>query len=148
MEMRLWALRTVAGLALLAGAAACSDGGASTVPPASGAPPAAVPEAAELVDENIEFGQDAAAPDAPEDAAHLFYAMTCVDDVLTITTTKETVYAELPCDRALPPEIAGRFAYVPVRLRVVTAAPAKLYIESETAGSAEFTVGRVWIEER
>lgn len=146
MEMRLWALRTVAGLALLAGAAACSGGregdGAST------APPAAVPEAAELVDENIEFGQDAAAPDAPEDAAHLFYAMTCVADVLTITTTKETVYAELPCDRALPPEIAGRFAYVPVRLRVVTAAPAKLYIESETAGSAEFTVGRVWIEER
>jgi len=58
------------------------------------------------------------------------------------------LYAELPCDRALPQKVVGRFAHVPVRVRVVTAAPAKIYIESKTAGSAEFTVGRVWIERR
>jgi len=146
------ALRLAAGLALAAGAGACSGGG-DDGPPAEDAaavPTAltAAPRGAVLVDENIDFGQDAVAPDAPADSAHLFYAMTCVDGVLTIITTKETVYAELPCDRALPPEVVGRFSYVPVRVRVVTAAPAKLYIESKTAGSAEFTVGRVWIERR
>lgn len=141
-----------AGLALAASAGACSGGG-DDGPPAEDAAavstaPTAVPRGAELIDENIELGQDAAAPDAPADSAHLFYAMTCVDDVVTITTTKETVYAELPCDRSLPPEIVGRFAYVPVRIRIVTKEPAKLYLESDTAGSVEFTVGRVWIEVR
>jgi hypothetical protein len=152
MEMRLVVLRLAAGLALAAGAGACSGGG-DDGPPAEDAAavpaaPTAVPRGAELVEENIEFGQDAAAPGAPADSAHLFYAMTCVDDVLAITTTKETVYAELPCARALPQEVIGRFAYVPVRMRIVTAEPAKLYIESKTAGSVEFTVGRVWIERR
>ncbi len=152
MKMRLVAVWLAAGLALAASAGACSGGG-DDGPPAEDAAavstaPTAVPRGAELIEENIELGQDAAAPDAPADSAHLFYAMTCVDDVVTITTTKETVYAELPCDRSLPPEIVGRFAYVPVRIRIVTKEPAKLYLESSTAGSVEFTVGRVWIEVR
>jgi hypothetical protein len=148
MRLHLVALWLTAGLTLVAGAAACSGGGDDPAGDASPTAPGVPQRGAVLVDENIEFGQDEAAPDAPANSAHLFYAMTCADDVVAITTTKETVYAELPCDRALPQEVVGRFAYVPVRVRIVTAAPAKLYIESKVAGSVEFTVGRVWIERR
>ena len=35
-------------------------------------------------------------------------------DILRIATTRETVYAELPCDRALPADVANRFGGTPV----------------------------------
>jgi hypothetical protein len=126
-------------------AAACSDDGS----PNAGAgadPPAAVPDGARIVSEPTAVGALAVTPGA--DDPHLYFGTRCADGLLAVTTTRETVYAELPCDRALPPEAAARFLGQPVLIRIVPSEPAKLYIESTAAGSAEFTVGRVWIETR
>ena len=77
----------------------------------------------------------------------LFFASNCVDGLLSVTTTLEVVYAELPCDRALPEDVKGRFMGKAIALRIVPGQPAKLYIDSKEAGSVEFTVGRIWVEE-
>ena len=132
------------GAAAVAAAAlfsACSgggdDGGATSPAPSS------VPQSAHLVAGPEEIG----APDGPpgNGADHLFFSTSCEDDVLAVVTDQEVVYAELPCDRAVPQEVAERFLGLPVRVRVVPSNPAKLYVESDVAGSLEFTVGRVWI---
>jgi hypothetical protein len=68
---------------------------------------------------------------------------------MTIVTSQETVYALIPCDRSLPADVAGRFAGVPVRIRVTPERPPhKLYLESASQGTAEFTVDGVWIAPR
>ena len=106
-----------------------------------------MPGTARIVGEERALGSAASTPEG-SDEPHLYFAMSCADDVLTIATSRETVYAELPCDRALPGEAAARFQGLPVLIRIVPSEPGKLYLDSATAGSAEFTVGRVWLEER
>ena len=79
----------------------------------------------------------------------LYESLTCSADIMTIVTSKETVYALIPCDRALPPDVAARFAGVPVLIRVTPDSPPhKLYLESAAQGTAEFTVDGVWIVSR
>lgn len=77
-----------------------------------------------------------------------FFAQACQNGLLTIVTTATTVYAELPCDRALPDSAVHRFLAQSVRIRVSPATSSKLYLESAVAGTVEFTVGGVWIVER
>ncbi len=127
----------VAAAVLFSACSGGDDGGGST--PA----PAVVPQSAHVVAGPEEIG----APDGPPNngADHLFFSTSCEDDVLAVVTNQEVVYAELPCDRAVPQEVAERFLGRPVRVRVVPSDPAKLYVESDAAGSLEFTVGRVWI---
>ena len=73
-------------------------------------------------------------------------SMECRGDVLEVGTTRRVIYAELPCDRALSDEQSKTFLSQPVHVRVVPVSPAKLYIDSTKAGSAEFTVGRIWVQ--
>jgi hypothetical protein len=130
-------------------AAACSGGGSSSSKPgqtpsgdASKPRPTAVPQAASLISADVTFGS----PDANSNPAdsELFFATSCQNDVLAVVTNRRAVYAELPCDRALPASQSERFLGKPVRVRVVVASVPKIFLESTAAGSVEFTVGRVW----
>ena len=148
--LRTTARSLVIGAALVAtvALAACSGGGRRNAADEPGGRPAAIPPAAAAVTSDTELGHEAPPPDTDPGDIHLLFAMSCATDILRIATTRETVYAELPCDRALPADVANRFGGTPVRLRFAGSTPAKLYIDSKTAGSVEFTVGRVRIESR
>jgi hypothetical protein len=136
-------------------AAGCSDDGddAGDVPR-----PTAVPTAASLIDGETSFGTADPLATAPPDE-RLFYDMTCVDGLVQLTTTNETVFAELPCDRFVDESVIGPFRAT--RIRVTICVPdsdcararqnedvGKLLIESPTGGSVEFTTGHIWIEKR
>jgi hypothetical protein len=101
--------------------------------------PAAVPTAAEQARAQLEVGADSGGD------AETLSSMSCADDLLTIKTSQHVIYAELPCDRALPDANVKPFVGQPVHLRAVPSNPAKLYLDSSAAGSVEFTVGRVWV---
>ena len=136
-------LLALAALLCAAALAGCSgDDGADVARPAS------VPGSADLVKESVEFGAPSAAAGAPREEQVLFTTTSCADDVLVVETTKQTVYAELPCDRAVPQSAAERFAGQPVRIRVVPGAQNKLYVESSAGGTLEFTPGHVWVDEK
>ncbi|MEX2247097.1 MAG: hypothetical protein WEC75_10460 [Dehalococcoidia bacterium] len=158
--MRMHLLRgSLVVLALSALVAACDDdggggGGGGTPGPGvtvaaveivDGNRPAVVPDVAEILRSNEEFGDPAATSD---DDAHRLFSITCADATMTIATTKEIIYAELPCDRALPPPVVDRFAGDSVRVRVQIGEQIKLFFESSDGGSVEFTTGRIWIDEQ
>jgi hypothetical protein len=104
--------------------------------------PSGVPASAEQLRAGAEFG-DPASTDA---SALKLFSLDCTADVITIATTGPVFYAELPCDRSLPAMNVQPFLGKPVRVRAVIANPSKLYMESNTAGTVEFTVGRVWMQ--
>jgi hypothetical protein len=107
-----------------------------------GARPAGVPEHARLVEENVTVGDPGSREGGETD--HLFFSSTCTEDVVNVVSTDGTFYAELPCDRAVPQETAGRFLGKSVQIRAVIGAPSKLFVDSAAAGTIEFTVGRIW----
>jgi hypothetical protein len=82
--------------------------------------------------------------DSPEESR--LFAVECVNNLLAIVTSRVRVYAELPCDRALPPDKVQDFLGDPVivRIRIFGREDNKLFFQSQTAGSVEFTTGRVW----
>jgi len=145
-------------LALLAAACSGGDGKAKSptvavpvVTTAAGTPgaaitadtsarPAGVPGAATQVLASTQYG------DAAANGNETLTSMDCADGVLTVVTSARTVYAELPCDRMLKPDNVRAFATHPVKVRVVPQAMSKVYLESQSAGSAEFTVGRIWVQ--
>ena len=137
-------------VAVTIASAACSGGGVSVPagpgtrpgPRTEGSRPASVPPAARFVADDTAFGAEGRTDDG-----RLFFSTCCTDCILTIVTTKETIYAELPCDRALPQAAAARFLGQPVRARVAVSEPAKLFMQSTSAGSVEFTIGRAWVAE-
>ena len=135
-------------------AAACSGGGGD----ADVVRPTAVPTQADLVDGEFSFGTaDADAVDPPDE--RLLSELGCAGSLLSLVTTRESVYAELPCDRFVDASVVARFQGT--RVRVTICVPdsdcararqsedeGKLLIESPTGGSIEFTTGHIWIEER
>lgn len=146
---RRWAVVVVAA-ALGWGAAGCAGGRSPQATPGSAATPgvtvaaagrpAGVPDTATQVREGLSVGDPAGGP-----APLRFFAMTCDAGVMTVATDGLILYAELPCDRALPAEAVQTFLGKPVRIRVVFGQTgAKLYLESSEAGTAEFTVGSIW----
>jgi hypothetical protein len=141
-------------LAMLVAGAACSggNGGRDVVRPGS------VPTQAGLVDGEFSFGTaDADAVDPPDE--RLLSGLGCAENLLSLVTTREAVYAELPCDRFVDASVVARFQGT--RVRVTVCVPdsdcararqsedeGKLLVESPTGGSIEFTTGHIWIEER
>lgn len=103
--------------------------------------PAGVPESAEQVrSETVLRETDI------DGRVRRFFAHDCIAGVLTITTTIESVYAELSCDRALPEEIVRAFQGEPVAVMLRPDGDGKLLLTSEEAGSAEYTTGRMWLQ--
>jgi hypothetical protein len=95
------------------------------------------------------FGEPAV-PDAAADNAHLLFHLGCKAGVMAIVTTREQLFAEIPCDRAVSQQVVERFLGKPVQIRVAPAAPnreVKIYVESATAGSIEFTATNAWVIE-
>jgi hypothetical protein len=136
-----------AALLFVAVLAACDGGDDGDSAPSAGTPPAGVPTAAVPAGEQ-EFGDIEPTP-ADAEEVRLYESLSCSADIMTIVTSQETVYALIPCDRSLPADVAGRFAGVPVRIRVTPERPPhKLYLESASQGTAEFTVDGVWIAPR
>ena len=78
----------------------------------------------------------------------LFFSSSCADGVLAIVTNHHAIYAELPCDRALPHSAQEQFLGKPLELRAVVGNPAKLFMNSAAGGSVEFTVARMWVVSR
>jgi hypothetical protein len=149
-------------MALTLPVAACS-GGSKSGPTAigaiatqtSGAPhatatadsrprPAGVPAAAQEERADRDIGAASVPAGADPNTVPMFKSTSCKDDVLTVETTTVNVYADLPCDRALPADRAQPFAGKPVHIRMVVADPSKLFFDSASTGSVEFTVGRIW----
>jgi hypothetical protein len=124
------------GALVLLFAAACGGGDDQAV-----APPGAVPAGASEVRADLDlWEQDAVG------LARVFSSQACDDDVLVIATTLETVYAELPCDRALPADVEARFLDTEVSIRL-RPGEGKLFVFSAEGGSAEYTVGRMWLDD-
>jgi hypothetical protein len=111
--------------------------------------PSAVPPGAQLVTRDVQFGQVPATPGATPEAPRLFYALSCRDHLLTVATTRETIYAELPCDQyQLSDDVVRPYLGKPVSVRVSTGPPALLIIEVLSPGPAQFVTDRVWIQSR
>ena len=152
LALRLVLLMTIGVVTL--GACSDDDGPASpAVGPTSpsrqneGARPASLPADAMFVDSDLSVGQTSSGGLLREQQ-HLLFTLGCSADLLSLITTHETVYAELPCERSLPPNLLAPFTQQPVQIRVVIGAPSKLFFENSVQGSVEFTVGQVWIEQR
>ncbi|HYM14306.1 MAG TPA: hypothetical protein VEZ14_01965 [Dehalococcoidia bacterium] len=151
---RVAAIAVLLAAAAAAGAAACSSSGSPAKAPAAAvttiAPtadarprPPGVPAGAVAVTGDITLGDPTGGAPATR---QLFFSQSCSDNVLSIVTDRVVIYAELACERALPQSSVRPFLGEAVRLRVAYGPPAKLYIDSRTAGSVEFTVGRLWLK--
>jgi hypothetical protein len=106
--------------------------------------PSVVPASADLVESETVIGTEAAGP-----GERRLSNFTCADGVVTVATTVETIYAELPCDRFVTPEQAAqvRDVAVLITIRPVPDGLSKLIIRSETRASIEFTIGHAWVVE-
>ncbi len=75
--------------------------------------------------------------------AHTLYGVRCADGVATVITTKETLYAELPCP-ALPDD--HPLLSLPVLLTVRREDDGwHVNVETHDAGTLTFVTGRVWL---
>jgi len=145
------ALAVVCGVLML-GFTACDDNQPSV--DFAGPPPDSVPEGARPI-ATIEFGDPTASDDNAGDG---LVAMRCNEDVLVLATPQREVHAELPCERMPSEEIIEAYLEGPAKITLVPAdstggcvsseACGKLFVQSESVGRLEFTVGRAWIVER
>jgi hypothetical protein len=78
----------------------------------------------------------------------IFFTLSCDSGTLTITTTLRTVRASLPCDRLPPPDVIARFQEEPTEVEVRPGPPGKILLRAEAAGSLEFTVEDVRVEDQ
>jgi hypothetical protein len=86
-------------------------------------------------------------PASENGESQVLSSIACEGDELTIVTTSRTVRAVLACDRFPPADVIERFTEEPteVEVRPVTG---KILLRATAAGSLEFTVENVRIEER
>jgi hypothetical protein len=105
------------------------------------AQPTNVPASAELIERETVVG-------ASTDGGRLA-ELTCADGIVSIITSNRAIYAELPCDRFVTPEIVERFVDAAVDVTVRPGEPeGKLIIRSRDGASIEFTTGHAWIDDR
>ncbi len=129
---------------LLLGACAQSKEEATQVSRAAGVPASAQPVTGDLELGHIEH---ALGPSPDVSQARTLEGLSCSDDLLIARTDVETLYAQMPCDRFLPADAVDRLTGKPAAIRLDASGGLRLFIES-TAGTAEFTVLGVWVEER
>jgi hypothetical protein len=78
----------------------------------------------------------------------VFFTLSCESATLTITTTLRTIRASLPCDRLPPTQVIERFHEEPTEIEVLPGSPGKIFLRADAAGSLEFTVEDVSVDER
>lgn len=126
------------------------DGGAVTPEPTRVAPPqrpADVPLSAGFVDGDLALG-DATPPKGTAVAGqHLFYALICDDDLLTVTTTHETVYATVNCVRYwIPDDVVRPFLGEPTRITIDQGDVVIVSFMTIAGGTMRFEAEGVWLE--
>jgi hypothetical protein len=83
---------------------------------------------------------------APNEPPRIFYSLSCNGNLLTVSTTREIVYARLPCNRYwLPDEVVRPFLAQLVTIRVTDSEPSALSFTAPGAGVARFEAAAVWI---
>lgn len=103
--------------------------------------PSAVPAAAALISGDLLL-PGAATNEPPR----IFYSLSCSGDLLTVSTTREVVYARLPCNRYwLPDEVVRPFLAQAATIRVMPGEPYELSFSAAGAGVARFFPTDVWI---
>ena len=84
---------------------------------------------------------------APADQQRLFFRLECTGDLLILATTRETVYASLPCaDYNVSFDAWEPLLAQPVRVRIEPGRPYRLSVEA-AAATALFKPDGVWIRE-
>ena len=106
--------------------------------------PASVPAEARAVVGALTTG-DATPDDRPFDQQDVLYAIQCADDVIVVSTTRETVYAAAPCAQALPDEVFRPYLAHPIVVRVLDTRPRQLHLSSSSVGSVAFQIGDAWL---
>ncbi len=77
--------------------------------------------------------------------AHVLYAIRCSNDVVSVVTTKETLYTALGCDK-LPDD--HQFLTKTVHLAVQPGETTTVRLETAGLDPLEFTAGRSWLDSR
>ena len=109
-----------------------------TVPAPADTRPLAVPASAQTVKQNLVLGDVA-------EGIHYFEGMHCDGGITTVSTSKELIYAEVPCDRMLPDATLNRLRGQVIRIRIVDGV---MILEALFVGSFRLDVGRLWLETR
>jgi hypothetical protein len=106
--------------------------------------PDGVPRTAAAVTAPVSIGSlVAGAPDA-----RLFYNLRCEAALLTVATTREVVYAELPCRRYWLPDVVMR-PYLGRAVQIEIGAGGTMILRIFSApGPIRFETGSIWIESR
>ncbi len=106
--------------------------------------PTGVPDDASLITEDTVIGSTS--PGTASEPAHIFYWLTCDDQLLTISTTQETVYAEVDCVQYwLVHEVIRPYQGQPVKIEITTGPQGTLELDATNAGPARFDVDAVWV---
>ena len=123
---------------------------APTLPPVTPPPrPASVPEAAGPIVQTATLGRIERRANQPPTGIETRELIdgSCVDDVMTLETSQEMIYAGLPCDRFWPPEAEAAFAGQQIAIVLeVSATRFRVLIETLPGGQSEFTVQGIWVE--
>jgi hypothetical protein len=125
-----------------------SDNGTTGPPVTAVARPESVPAEAEEVTEEQALGEiERQADSGPElTDIRLLQTAACQNDVMTLSTDQEDIYAALPCDRFWNDETVEAFSRQEVAIRLtVDATRFQIFIETVAGGQAEFTVGGIWL---
>ena len=126
-----------------------TDNGPALPPVTAVARPAAVPATAEVVPSDTTLGQIVrranAAPET-EDIRRLVTA-ACQEDVMVLRTSKETIYADLPCNNFGNDEATRSFVGEEIAVTLtIDNVRFQIFIETLPGAQAEFTVGGVWLD--
>ncbi len=151
-------LGLVAVALILAVVAACDDDAGRTPseendgtssPVSSVKRPDSVPAAAAEVRETATLGAivRSAGEEPRGESIRLLDDASCADDVMTLVTALETIYAALPCDRFWEAEQQAIFVGKQVALVLeVTSARFRILVETLAGAQAEFAPDGVWVE--
>lgn len=151
-------------LFVIALAPACNEGERS--PPGSGTPlpsptatvivrvtppprPTAVPETSRPIEQTTTLGRiTRRAEEEPQTVAlRDLISGTCQDDVMTLRTSEETIYAALLCERFSQDQFDELFAGQQVAIVLeVTEERFRVLIDTLGGAQAEFTVDGIWVE--
>ena len=125
------------------------DNGPTLPPVTAVARPAAVPSTAEAVRSGIALGQIVrranAAPQTED--IRLLLTAACQESVMVLRTSKESIYADLPCDNFWDAETTQTFAGQEVAITLaVDHIRFQIFVETLPGAQAEFTVGGIWLD--
>ena len=111
--------------------------------------PTSVPETAQGVGQTTTLGRITRRAEEEPQTVGLreLEDATCQNELMTLTTSEETIYAAIPCDRFWDDETDDPFVGEQVAIVLeVREERFRVLIETLGAAEAEFTVDGIWVE--